>query len=78
MARMRADKVAEIKSAVPLTEADKETFRAKLTEKFGDGLDIRFELDEALIGGVMVRIGDQVIDASIAGKLAALKEELLG
>lgn len=78
MARMSSDRVVEIRSAIPLTEAEKEAFRAKLTQKFGDGLTLRFELDEALIGGVVVRIGDQVIDASIASKLAALREELLG
>ncbi len=78
MARTSSDRVVRVKSAVPLTETEKEAFRTKLAQKYGEGLVLRFEVDEALIGGVVVRVGDQVIDASIASKLAALKQELLG
>jgi F-type H+-transporting ATPase subunit delta len=61
---------------VPLTEAEKEAMRAKLTQRFGSDLEIQFEVDASLLGGVYLRVGDQVIDGSVAGKLAALRDHL--
>jgi F-type H+-transporting ATPase subunit delta len=68
--------LAHVTSAVPLTEAEMETMRAKLTERFGSDLEIQFEVDASLLGGVYLRVGDQVIDGSVAGKLAALRDHL--
>ena len=50
--------------------------RAKLAERFGADLEFQFEVDASLIGGVYLRVGDQVIDGSVAGKLAALRDRL--
>lgn len=69
-------RLAQVTSAVSLTREEQETFRAKLAERFGADLDFQFEIDPALIGGVYLRVGDQVIDGSIAGKLAALRDRL--
>jgi F-type H+-transporting ATPase subunit delta len=68
--------LAHVTSAVPLTEAERETMRAKLAERFGSDLEIQFEVDASLLGGVYLRVGDQVIDGSVAGKLAALRDRL--
>ncbi len=68
--------LARVTSAVPLTEAEKETMRAKLTSRFGSDLEFQFEVDASLIGGVYLRVGDQVIDGTVAGKLAALRNRL--
>jgi F-type H+-transporting ATPase subunit delta len=77
LARRRPERrLAQVTSAVPLTEAEEETMRAKLTERFGSDLEIQFEVDASLIGGVHLRVGDQVIDGSVAGKLAALRDHL--
>jgi F-type H+-transporting ATPase subunit delta len=69
-------KLAKIVSAVPLTEAEKETMRAKLAERFGSDLGYHFEVDASVIGGVYLRVGDQVIDGTVARKLAALRDRL--
>ena len=50
--------------------------RAKLADRFGSDLEFEFEVDASLIGGVYLRVGDQVIDGSVAGKLAALRDRL--
>jgi F-type H+-transporting ATPase subunit delta len=68
--------LAHVTSAVQLTDAEKEAMRAKLAERFGSDMEIQFEVDASLLGGVYLRVGDQVIDGSVAGKLAALRDHL--
>ncbi|MFQ6015028.1 MAG: ATP synthase F1 subunit delta [Anaerolineae bacterium] len=75
---MNDGKVVEVRSAVPLTVKEKATLKQKLAKRFSDDLEFRFRIDESLIGGVRVKIGDQVIDGSVAGKLEALREQLVG
>jgi F-type H+-transporting ATPase subunit delta len=69
-------KMARVTSAVALTEAEKENLRVKLTNRYGPDLELQCEVDASLIGGVRLRVGDQVVDGSVAGKLAALREHL--
>lgn len=68
---------AHVKSAFELTEADLETVKSKLAKITGKTIRLKSETDPTLIGGVMVRIGDKVIDGSVAARLARLKENLL-
>jgi F-type H+-transporting ATPase subunit delta len=68
--------VAHVTTAVAMTETEKAALQAKLTERFGPDLEFEFEVDESLIGGVYLRVGDQVIDGTVAGKLAALRDRL--
>ena len=71
-----AHKVACITSAVPLTGAEQDTFRQRLVKRFGPDLEFQFEVDPALMGGIVLRVGDQVIDGSVAAKLAAMRDHL--
>jgi F-type H+-transporting ATPase subunit delta len=68
--------VAVVTTAVPLIDAEREALRAKLVERFGPDLEFQYEVDDALIGGVHLRVGDKVIDGSVAGQLAALRDQL--
>ncbi len=70
-------KTARVTSAVPLTSAEQAAFRQKVTKRFGPDLDFQFEVDPALMGGIVLRVGDQVIDGSVAAKLAALRAQLV-
>ena len=68
--------MARVTSAVPLTKAEQDAMRAKLADRFGADLEFEFDVDPALSGGVYLRVGDQVIDGSVSGKLAALRDRL--
>ncbi|MBM3134428.1 MAG: ATP synthase F1 subunit delta [Chloroflexi bacterium] len=69
--------VAHITSAVPLTAQEKAALERQLTSRYGQGLSLQYEVDPAILGGLVVRVGDQVTDGSVASKLAALKEQLV-
>jgi F-type H+-transporting ATPase subunit delta len=68
--------LAHVTSAVPLTSDEQDALRAKLVDRFGADLDFHFDVDASLIGGVHLRVGDKVIDGSVAGKLSALRDRL--
>lgn len=68
--------VAEIASAFPLDDATLANLKADLESRFKRQLDVRVTLDPELIGGVRIAIGDEVIDASVRGKLANMAAAL--
>jgi F-type H+-transporting ATPase subunit delta len=67
---------AIITSAVTLTAEEREALHTRLIERFGPDLDLEFNVDTSLLGGIHIRVGDQIIDGSVAGKLAAMRERL--
>ena len=67
---------AEIVSAVELTQKEQESLQKKLISDYGDGLTFDFRIDESLLGGLRVRVGDRLIDTSVASRLSALRETL--
>lgn len=69
---------AVVTSAAPLSADERKKLQAKLEESTGKRLDLRLEEDPSLIGGLTVRIGDTIMDGSVRGYLASLKERLLG
>lgn len=64
-------------SAVRLTKDEQDQLRAKLEELTGKKIELEFEQDTSLIGGLVVRIGDTIMDGSVTGYLASLRETLL-
>ncbi len=74
--RTEVVQAAKVTSAVPLLDAEKQTLETKLRKQFGNEIIFDYAVDPAILGGVTVRAGDKVIDGSVAGKLAALKEKL--
>ncbi len=70
--------VATVTSAVPLREEQCKRIEQKLLDTTDyKKMEIRYEVDEALIGGLVIRIGDRVVDSSIRTKLDGLQKELL-
>ncbi|HEY3298810.1 MAG TPA: F0F1 ATP synthase subunit delta [Armatimonadota bacterium] len=69
---------ALVTSAVALTSDEKSALQEKLEDFTGKRVDITLEEDPELVGGIIVRIGDTIIDGSVRGYLASLKTRLLG
>jgi F-type H+-transporting ATPase subunit delta len=77
LARRRPERrMAQVTSAVPLTDGERDALREKVLERFGQDIEFQFGVDEKLLGGILLRVGDQVIDGTVAGKLAALRDQL--
>jgi F-type H+-transporting ATPase subunit delta len=62
-----------IKSPVPLTTSERHQLRDVLTRKFGR-IEIRETVDPAIIGGLVIHLGDQVVDESLRAKMKMLRE----
>ena len=70
--------VAYVISAVELSESQKEAVRAKLLETTEyQEIELKFQVDSAIIGGMIIRINDRVVDSSIRTKLDGLTKQLL-
>jgi F-type H+-transporting ATPase subunit delta len=67
---------AVVSSAFPLSDEQVAILVGDLQNKFGCNIKATVELDPELIGGVRIALGDQVIDASVRGKLAAMAVSL--
>lgn len=63
-------------SAYELSDAEKETLKKALARKLGKEISLHSEIDKTLIGGVVIRAGDLVIDSSVRGKLQQLSHVL--
>jgi len=74
----RERSVARVTSAVPLTDAQQQRLAAALTGIYGRAMSVRTALDPRVQGGLVVRVGDEVIDGSIARKLAEARTALAG
>jgi F-type H+-transporting ATPase subunit delta len=74
----RGIEVAEVTTAVPLTEEDEEKLATHLGHIVGKKVEIRADVDPDVIGGFVARIGDRLVDGSIRSKLAMLKKEMAG
>jgi len=63
---------ARITTAITLSDDEKEEFRQKLRQKYGDNLEFVFSINPAIIGGVIVQVGDKVMDGSVSTRLQAM------
>lgn len=68
--------LARISSAIELMGAERAQLEQKIRAQYGQDVDFEYRVDKSLLGGVVVRIGDKVIDGSVAGKLAAMRQKL--
>jgi len=67
---------AEITSALPLTDGEKETLRSDVLTKLGEQATIAFRVDPNILGGLVIQVGGKVLDASVAGQLEGLRQGL--
>ncbi|MDX1519052.1 MAG: F0F1 ATP synthase subunit delta [Gammaproteobacteria bacterium] len=65
----------EVISAFPLTDEQKDSIRNIMSKRLGASVEINSDVNQDLIGGVIIRAGDSVIDASVRGRLQELTNE---
>ncbi|WP_214404110.1 F0F1 ATP synthase subunit delta [Pseudonocardia lacus] len=75
-AERRERSVARVTTPVPLTSEQETRLTESLTRLYGRPMSLHVELDESLLGGLVVRVGGEVIDGSVAGRLAAARRTL--
>lgn len=68
--------VVTVRTAVPLTDEESRRLARILRTRYRVLLALDRQVDPSALGGVWIQIGDTVLDGSIAGKLAALREQL--
>jgi len=68
---------ATVTSASPLEPEQEEQVRARLEELTGRTVRLTSAVNPDLIGGVMVQVGDQLIDSSVRGRLERLRDQLV-
>jgi F-type H+-transporting ATPase subunit delta len=74
--RERGVVVATVTSAIPLEPAEIEALATRVREMTGARPEIETAVNPDLIGGLTVRIGDRLIDASVRGRLERLRERI--
>jgi F-type H+-transporting ATPase subunit delta len=75
-AETRSKALAEVRSAVPLDDKTVERLAAALSKATGKKVEVKVIVDESVIGGIVARIGDTVIDGSIARRMDSLRQAL--
>lgn len=75
-AESRSREVAEVRSAVALTDAQISQLTASLARATGKQVEVKVVVDESLLGGLVARVGDTVIDGTVRHRLDQLKESI--
>ncbi len=68
--------IVEITTAISLDDEYVLDISKRLTEMIGKPVVVNMEVDPSLVGGIIIKIGDKVMDGSIKSKLAGLRREL--
>ena len=68
--------MATVTSAVPLTADENAAIRSRVEAMAGSAVELRTEVDPGLIGGLTIQVRDQLLDASIRGRLERLRDQL--
>ena len=77
-ARHRGEITAEVTSAYPLDKGQVDALKTNLQGRFGTGIAVESRVDPAILGGLVVKVGSQMIDGSIRTKLNSLAQAMKG
>lgn len=66
--------LAEVRTAVPLDDQTVERLRSALSKATGKQVEVKVIVDPSIIGGIVARVGDTVIDGSIARRVESLRQ----
>ena len=78
VAQQRQRLVAVVRSAVELTDEQKRRLSAWLRDSYGRDIHLNVEVDPRVLGGFSVRIGDEIIDTTIVGRIEEVRRRLAG
>lgn len=67
---------AEVTSALPLTSQEQEAVKRDILSKTSSQATVTFRVDPSILGGLVVRVGDKVLDGSVAGQLENLRQTI--
>ena len=70
--------VAQVTTAEPLTPVERQSLLKQLQEQTGQEVELQERVDPAILGGMVLKIGDQLLDLSVAGRLRRLREQVSG
>ena len=68
--------VAEVTTALPAGDDERSALQHRLISRYGQDVDIVWRVDPAIIGGVVIRVGDEMVDDSVATRLETLRGSL--
>ena len=72
----RDQALAEVRSAVELSAAQRNRIAAALSKATGRKVDVKVVVDPSVVGGVVARVGDEIFDGSLATRLVDAKQRL--
>jgi len=72
----RAHELAEVRSAVPLSEADVARLQEALSRSTRKNVEVKVVIDPDVMGGIVTKVGDLVIDGSVRHRLDQLREQI--
>lgn len=75
-ARERKREVAEVRSAIPLDDAQQQRLAQALSTATGKQIELKVVVDPAVLGGLVATVGDTVIDGTVRHRLDQLKERI--
>jgi F-type H+-transporting ATPase subunit delta len=75
-AERRSEAVAEVRSAVPLDDDQRTRLAEALSKATGKRVSVKVIMDPTVLGGLVARVGDTVIDGSVRNRLDQLKESV--
>jgi F-type H+-transporting ATPase subunit delta len=75
-AEERSKAVAEVRSATPLDEQQRDKLKDAIARATGKQVELKVLVDPAVIGGLLVRVGDQVFDGTVRRRLELAKEHI--
>jgi F-type H+-transporting ATPase subunit b len=67
---------AEVTSALPLSEPEMDSVKKDILSKVGNQATVSFRVDPNILGGLVIRVGGKVLDASVAGQLESLRQSI--
>ncbi|MEA5078765.1 MAG: F0F1 ATP synthase subunit B [Anaerolineaceae bacterium] len=67
---------AEVTSALPLSDSEQAAIKKDLLSKMGSNASVAFKVNPGILGGLIIRVGDRMVDGSVSGQLQALQQSL--